>query len=154
MGEEHDPETHLIPLVLQAALGDHPKVTINGTDYDTPDGTCVRDYVHVSDLAAAHVAAIAACQAGRFSAYNLGTGQGVSINQVIAKAREITGRPIEAEAAARRPGDPPVLVADASLAKVALTWAPCHSDLANILGSAWSWVTEHRVRAMASPTAR
>jgi UDP-arabinose 4-epimerase len=148
VGEEHDPETHLIPLVLQAALGNHPKVAINGTDYDTPDGTCIRDYVHVSDLAAAHVAAITACRAGQFSAYNLGTGQGVSINQVIAKAREVTGRPIEAEAATRRRGDPPVLVADPSLAKAALRWAPCQSDLGNILGSAWSWMTEHRSRAM------
>ena len=154
VGEEHDPETHLIPLVLQAALGNHPRVRINGTDYETPDGTCIRDYVHVSDLAAAHVRAIAACQPGQFSAYNLGTGQGVSINQVIAKAREVTGRRIEAEAAARRPGDPPVLVADPSLAKAALTWAPCHSDLGNIVRSAWSWMTEHRMRAMASSTAR
>src|SRR5262249_15229492 len=111
-------------------------------------------YVHVSDLAAAHVAAIAACQAGQFSAYNLGTGQGFSINEVIAKASEVTGRPIEAEAAARRRGDPPVLVADPSLAKAALTWAPCHPDLDNILGSAWSWMTEHRMRGMTSPTAR
>jgi UDP-arabinose 4-epimerase len=154
LGEEHDPETHLIPLVLQAALGNRPRVAINGTDYDTADGTCIRDYVHVSDLAEAHVAAITACQASQFSAYNLGTGQGVSINQVIAKAREVTGRPIEAAAAARRPGDPPVLVADPSLAKEALSWAPRQSDLGNILGSAWAWMTEHRMRAMASPTAR
>jgi UDP-arabinose 4-epimerase len=154
VGEEHDRETHLIPLVLQAALGNHPRVAINGTDCDTPDGTCIRDYVHVSDLAAAHVAAIAACEAGQFSAYNLGTGQGVSINQVIAKAREVTGRPIEAEAAARRPGDPPVLVANPSLPRAALAWAPCHSDLGNILGSAWFWMTEHRTRAMTSLTAR
>jgi UDP-arabinose 4-epimerase len=150
VGEEHDPETHLIPLVLKAALGNHPRLTINGTDYDTPDGTCIRDYVHVTDLAAAHVAAIGACQAGQFTAYNLGTGQGVSINQVIAKAREVTGRPIDAEATARRLGDPPVLIADPSLAKAALMWTPCHSDLGNILGSAWSWMTEHRRRAMAS----
>jgi UDP-arabinose 4-epimerase len=153
LGEEHDPETHLIPLVLKAALGNQPKVAINGDDYETPDGTCIRDYVHVSDLAAAHVAAVAACEAGRFSAYNLGTGQGASINEVIAKAREITGRRIEAETAARRPGDPPVLVADPSFAKAELTWSPRHSDLENILSSAWSWMTEHRLRAMTSPTA-
>jgi UDP-arabinose 4-epimerase len=148
LGEEHDPEPHLIPLVLQAALGNRPKVAIFGTDYDTADGTCIRDYVHVSDLATAHVAALAACQEGRFSAYNLGTGQGASINDVIAKAREVTGRPIEAEAAARRAGDPPVLVADPSLARATLAWAPCHSDLGSIIGSTWSWMTKHRVRGM------
>jgi UDP-arabinose 4-epimerase len=154
LGEEHDPEPHLIPLVLQTAFGKRPKVLIFGTDYETPDGTCIRDYIHVTDIASAHVAAIAACQPGRFAAFNLGTGQGASINEVIAKAREITGRPIEAEAAARRPGDPPLLVADASLARTVLSWTPDHSDLGNIIGSAWSWMTEHRTRVMSVSRAR
>jgi UDP-arabinose 4-epimerase len=148
LGEEHDPETHLIPLVLQAAGGQRPGVAIFGTDYDTPDGTCIRDYVHVTDLAAAHVAALSACRSGRFAAYNLGTGTGASINQVIGRAREITGRPINAQAEGRRPGDPPTLVADSSLAKSALGWTPVHSGLDNVIATAWRWMTEHRSRAM------
>jgi UDP-arabinose 4-epimerase len=147
LGEEHDPEPHLIPLVLQAALGRRP-VAIFGTDYETPDGTCIRDYVHVTDLAAAHVAALAACPAGRFAAYNLGTGRGASINEVIACARRVTGKPIEAVAQARRAGDPPVLVADAGLAGSALQWQPRHSDLGNIIGHAWKWMSEHRARVI------
>ena len=147
LGEEHDPEPHLIPLVLQAAAGTRPRVAIFGTDYPTADGTCIRDYVHVSDLAAAHVAALTACRPGSFAAYNLGTGQGASINQVIACAREVTGKPIPAVAEARRPGDPPVLVADASLARSALDWTPRRSDLGDMIGDAWRWVTEHRGRA-------
>lgn len=144
VGEEHDPETHLIPLVLQAAAGMRPDIAIFGTDYDTPDKTCIRDYVHVTDLAAAHVAALSACRAGQFAAYNLGAGHGVSINDVISRARAITGRPIAARAEARRPGDPPVLVADAALARQALDWKPGHSGLDNIVTTAWRWMTEHR----------
>jgi UDP-arabinose 4-epimerase len=147
LGEEHEPETHLIPLVLQAALGRRP-VAIFGTDYETADGTCVRDYVHVSDLAAAHVAALAVCQSGRFAAYNLGSGKGASINEVIACAREVTGKPIAATAEARRPGDPPVLVADASQARAVLKWTPRHSGLGDVIGHAWKWMSEHRARAM------
>ena len=147
-GEEHEPETHLIPLVLQAAHGERPHISVFGTDYPTPDGTCIRDYVHVTDLATAHVAAIGACQGGRFAAYNLGTGRGASINEVIAKAREITQRRIVVKAEARRPGDPPVLVADAALARGALGWRPEHSDLDSVIESAWRWMTEHRSRAM------
>jgi UDP-arabinose 4-epimerase len=152
LGEEHDPEPHLIPLVLQTALGTRPRISIFGTDYETPDGTCIRDYIHVSDLASAHVAALSACQPGRFSAYNLGTGQGVSINEVIARAREITGRAIPTQAEARRPGDPPVLVADASLARTVLKWSPRHSDLPNIITNAWSWMTAHRTRIVTPTT--
>jgi UDP-arabinose 4-epimerase len=154
LGEEHDPETHLIPLVLQAALGNHPRIAIFGTDYDTPDGTCIRDYIHVTDLASAHVAALAACRPGQFAAYNLGTGRGASINEVIVRAREITGRAIPADAEARRPGDPPILVADASLARTALNWSPRHSDLGNIIDDAWRWMTKYRTRAMMPPKAR
>ena len=154
LGEEHDPEPHLIPLVLQTALGLRPSIAIFGTDYDTPDGTCVRDYVHVSDLASAHVAALAACRPGRFVAYNLGTGSGASINEVIARARAITGRPIRAEAAARRPGDPPFLVADASLARQSLAWTSPRSGLDGVIETAWRWMTTHRTQAMATPGPR
>ncbi len=111
LGEEHEPETHLIPLVLQAAAGRRPQVSIFGTDYDTPDGTCIRDYVHVTDLASAHVAALSKCQPGGFSAFNLGTGRGSSIAEVVACARAVTGKAIAAQEGPRRPGDPPVLVA-------------------------------------------
>jgi len=147
-GEEHDPETHLIPLVLQAAHGERPHIAVFGTDYDTPDGTCIRDYVHVADLATAHVAALGACGESQFAAYNLGAGRGTSINEVIAKAREITRRRIAVTAEGRRPGDPPVLVADATLARSALDWTPRHSDLDTMIETAWRWMTEHRSRAM------
>lgn len=154
LGEEHDPEPHLIPLILKAALGARPHISVFGTDYPTADGTCIRDYVHVSDLADAHVEALKACRPGSFSAYNLGTGQGASINEVIARAREITSQPIAAIAEARRPGDPPVLIADASLARSALGWTPHRSALGDVIGDAWRWMTEHRVRAMSAATAR
>mgnify|MGYP002631178282 CR=1 FL=1 len=154
LGEEHDPETHLIPLVLQAAAGMRRSISVFGTDYETPDGTCIRDYVHVSDLASAHVAALSACRGGHYSAFNLGTGRGVSINQVISRCRAITGRAIVADAEARRPGDPPVLIADASLANATLNWRPCHSDLDSIIHSAWGWMTEHRKRGMVLPKSR
>jgi UDP-arabinose 4-epimerase len=154
LGEEHDPEPHLIPLVLQTALGIRPRISIFGTDYETPDGTCIRDYIHVSDLASAHVAALSACRPGQFSAYNLGTGRGASINEVIARAREITGKAIPTQAEARRAGDPPVLVADASLARTALKWSPRHSDLPNIITNAWSWMTAHRARIVTPTTSR
>jgi UDP-arabinose 4-epimerase len=153
VGEEHDPETHLIPLVLQAAAGQRPAIAVFGTDYDTPDGTCIRDYVHVTDLAAAHVAALGASRSGQLAAYNLGSGTGASINEVIRQAREITGRPINARTEGRRPGDPPTLVADASRARAALGWTPRHSELDNVIATAWRWMTEHRSRAMASKAA-
>ncbi|WP_425065011.1 UDP-glucose 4-epimerase GalE [Reyranella sp.] len=148
LGEEHDPETHIIPLVLQAAQGARPDISIFGTDYDTPDGTCVRDYVHVTDLAAAHVAAVTRCKAGTFQAYNLGGGRGASIGELIARTRVLTGREIRTVRAARRVGDPPVLVADVSLARQALDWEPAHSAIDDIIGSAWTWMTESRGRAM------
>ena len=144
LGEEHDPETHLIPLVLQAASGRRPSISVFGRDYDTPDGTCIRDYVHVTDLANAHVAALSRCRAGEFQAYNLGGGQGASIGEVIARARTITGREIRAVDAPRRPGDPPVLVADIALAKRALEWEPRHSGIDEIIRTAWAWMTKDR----------
>jgi UDP-arabinose 4-epimerase len=150
VGEEHDPETHLIPLVLQAALGTRAKISIFGTDYETPDGTCIRDYVHVADLAAAHVAAVSACQQGQFTACNLGTGDGASINEVIDRARRITRRAIKVVAEGRRPGDPPILVADAAFAKKMLDWTPAHSGLDNVIETAWRWMTEYRGKAMAA----
>jgi UDP-arabinose 4-epimerase len=150
IGEEHDPETHLIPLALQAAAGARPRISIFGTDYETPDGSCIRDYVHVSDLASAHVAALSACRSGQFGAYNLGAGQGVSINEVFAQAHRITGRRTTASPEGQCAGDPPVLVADASLARTALKWRPAYSNLDNVIETAWRWLTEYRDRAMAA----
>lgn len=152
LGEEHDPETHIIPLVLQAAHGTRREISIFGTDYDTPDGTCIRDYVHVTDLAAAHVAALSRCEAGTCQAYNLGGGQGVSIGELIARARRLTGREIRTVPAPRRAGDPPVLVADVSLARRALDWEPAHSAIDDIIGSAWRWMTDSRGRAIQART--
>lgn len=148
LGEEHDPETHIIPLVLQAAHGLRPDISVFGTDYDTPDGTCVRDYVHVTDLAAAHVAALAHCKPGRFQACNLGAGQGASIGELIARARLLTGRGIRTVEAPRRAGDPPILVADVALARQVLGWAPAHSSIDDIVRTAWTWMTERRSCAM------
>jgi UDP-arabinose 4-epimerase len=148
LGEEHDPETHIIPLVLQAAHGLRPNISVFGTDYDTPDGTCVRDYVHVTDLATAHVAALARCKAGSFQAYNLGAGQGASIGELIDRARVLTGRGIHTVEAPRRVGDPPILVADVALARKALDWMPVHSSVDEILRTSWIWMTERRACAM------
>ncbi|SEP49531.1 UDP-L-arabinose 4-epimerase [Rhodospirillales bacterium URHD0017] len=148
IGEEHDPEPHLIPLVLQAAAERRPNITVFGDDYDTDDGTCIRDYVHVTDLAWAHVAALAICEPGRFSAYNLGTGKGCSINELIGQARSVTGKRIAMTTAPRRAGDPPNLVADSSAARTALKWSPVHSDMGNIIETAWRWMTDHRNKAI------
>ena len=140
IGEDHDPETHLIPLVLDAASGRRPIVTVYGTDYPTPDGTAVRDYIHVDDLARAHVLALQyLLNKGDTIAVNLGTGHGASVRQVIDTARRITGREIVVRDALRRAGDPPVLVADAKKASAVLGWAPQYSDLADIITDAWRW---------------
>jgi UDP-glucose 4-epimerase len=140
IGEERSSEGHLIPLVLQVAAGGRPHVTIFGTDYDTPDGTCVRDYVHVSDLAEAHVLALKALQDNSESAsYNLGTGNGFSVREVIETASAITGRTIHVKEGSRRPGDPPRLEADATKAKKALGWKPCYDDPRQIIETAWNW---------------
>jgi len=140
-GEYHDPETHLIPVVLQVALGQRDKVTIYGEDYDTPDGTCVRDYVHVSDLADAHVRALMALDQGSRT-YNLGNGQGYSVRQVIETARAVTGHPIPTASGPRRPGDPAVLVAASDRIRQELGWSPTH-DLKSIIESAWAWHQAH-----------
>jgi len=141
-GEDHDPETHLIPLVLQATAGRNPDVKILGTDYPTPDGTCLRDYIHVSDLARAHVVGLKALMAGSIEpqAINLGTGEGYSVREVIESARRITGREFTVRETARRPGDPPVLVAAVDRAREVLGWTATESDLENIVRSAWNWV--------------
>jgi len=140
IGEDHDPETHLIPLVLDAASSKRPNVTVYGTDYPTPDGTAVRDYIHVDDLARAHVLALQhLLNKGDTIAVNLGTGHGASVRQVIDTARRITRREIVVRDASRRAGDPPVLVADAKKASEVLGWAPQYSDLAAIITDAWRW---------------
>lgn len=140
IGEDHDPETHLIPLVLDAASGKRPDVTVFGTDYPTPDGTAVRDYVHVEDLARAHVLALQyLLDNGDSIAVNLGTGHGASVRQVVDTARRITGLEIVARDASRRAGDPPVLVADPKKASEVLGWTPKCSDLAVIITDAWRW---------------
>lgn len=139
-GEDHDPETHLIPLVLDAAAGIRPHITVLGDDYNTPDGTCVRDYIHVADIADAHVRAFARLgEDGLRGAYNLGTGIGVSVSDVIGMVRQVTGREVNVVRGARRPGDPEKLLADARLAEQDLGWKPQHSSLQNIVETAWAW---------------
>jgi UDP-arabinose 4-epimerase len=140
IGEEHDPETHLIPLVLQAALGRRARIEIFGTDYATPDGTAIRDYIHVTDLADAHVKALDyLLQGGASVALNLGTGHGHSVREVIAAAERVTGRRVPRAEAPRRAGDPPRLVADPRRANALLGWRPTRSDLDTIVGTAWAW---------------
>ncbi len=147
-GERHDPETHLIPLVLQVAAGRRAEITVFGEDYPTADGTCVRDYIHVVDLARAHVLALDALAAGRASAiYNLGCGgAGYSVRQVIDVAARITGRPIATKVGPRRPGDPAVLIASSDRIKQHLAWQPRFQDLGAIIGSAWDWMRRHSAR--------
>jgi UDP-glucose 4-epimerase len=143
-GEEHDPETHLIPLVLFAALGRIPHVSIFGDNYPTPDGTAIRDYIHVSDLSQAHILALAHLRSGKGSEFiNLGNGNGFSVKEVIETARRSTGKTIEAKIAPRRPGDPPQLVGDSAKAREVLGWKPEFADLEQIIESAWKW---HRAK--------
>jgi len=145
IGEVHDPETHLIPIVLEVAAGRRREVRIFGTDYDTPDGTAIRDYIHVSDLARAHVLALRALEEGRAAeAYNLGTGQGHTVREVVEVCRRVTGREIRAVDAPRRPGDPAALVADPSRAKRELGWEPKFTALDPIVETAWRWMTRPR----------
>ncbi|NEX15680.1 MAG: UDP-glucose 4-epimerase GalE [Halochromatium sp.] len=140
IGERHDPETHLIPLVLDAAAGTRPAITVYGDDYDTPDGSCIRDYIHVSDLADAHVLALRSLQTdGPSAVYNLGNGQGFSVRDIITLAHEITGREIPIVLGPRRNGDPPRLIANSTRVKQALGWQPCFASLERILESAWQW---------------
>ncbi|MGQ9896217.1 MAG: UDP-glucose 4-epimerase GalE [Acidobacteriota bacterium] len=143
-GEDHEPETHLIPNVLRVANGQAEAVEVYGHDYPTPDGTAIRDYIHVSDLATAHIAALDALLDGQPSVFlNLGTGQGHSVLEVIETARRVTGHCIPIHICARRPGDPPQLVATPRAAQSYLHWQPAHSDLENIIRSAWQWHSRH-----------
>jgi UDP-glucose-4-epimerase GalE len=145
LGESHDPESHLIPRVLKVATGELKKVGIFGDDYPTRDGSCVRDYIHVQDLATAHVAAFRRLADGAPSDFfNLGTGQGYTVKEVVNAARAHTGRDIRVEIAPRRSGDPPELVADATKANRELGWIPAHSDLETIVRTAWSWEQNRR----------
>ncbi len=142
-GEAHRPETHLIPLVLQVALGQRKHVKINGIDYPTPDGTCIRDYIHVLDLASAHILAVEALDAHSKLVCNLGNGEGYSVQQIIETSREITGHPIPAVISPRRPGDGAILVADASRAQQFLGWKPAIPGIEDIIRSAWEWHQNH-----------
>lgn len=146
LGEAHGPETHLIPIILQVASGKRESIFIYGTDYDTPDGTCIRDYIHVSDLASAHVLALEAL--GKKTGptrliYNLGNGRGFSVREVIEVARKVTGKPIPAVETERRAGDPAILVASSEAIKRELGWKPEFTDLETIVRTAWEWVQRH-----------
>ncbi len=143
IGEDHKPETHLIPLILQVALGQRADISIAGTDYPTPDGTCVRDYIHVDDLADAHLRVLERIEPGRSFTYNVGTGSGVSVLEVVEAARKVTGHPIPVKEGTRRAGDPPALVASADLARRDLGWSPRHTDITSIVASAWAWHSTH-----------
>ena len=140
LGERHEPETHLIPLVLQAASGRRPHISVFGRDYDTPDGTCIRDYVHIQDLCSAHRLGLQSLmKGGGCQAYNLGNGNGFSVQEVIETAQKVTGRKVPVVDAPRRSGDPARLVADARLAREKLGWQPQFADLSTIIEHAWHW---------------
>src|SRR5215472_15398982 len=142
-GEDHHPESHLIPLAFQVALGARKEFAIFGTDYPTPDGTCIRDYIHVSDLADAHLLVLEALKEKERLIYNLGNGQGFSVREVIETVRLVTGHPVPARESPRRPGDPAVLVASANKIKTELAWQPKFADLERIVRSAWEWRKAH-----------
>lgn len=143
LGERHEPETHLIPLVLQALSGRRPQISVFGRDYDTPDGTCIRDYIHIVDLCTAHLLALQKLiRTGESMRFNLGNGEGFSVQQVIAAAERVTGRKIKIIEGPRREGDPARLVADATLAKKMLDWQPVYTDLETIITHAWQWETK------------
>ena len=140
LGEDHNPETHLIPLVLQTALGKRQSISIFGTDYSTPDGTCIRDYIHVSDLADAHILGLEyLLQGGESNVFNLGNGNGFSVREVIAAAQEVTGRNISVQECDRRPGDPPSLIGSSEKARKILGWQPIYPDIKDIVTHAWNW---------------
>jgi UDP-glucose 4-epimerase len=143
IGEDHDPESHLIPLVLQTALGQREKIGVFGDDYATPDGTCIRDYVHVDDLADAHLRALDLLLPKTNLQLNLGTGKGHSVREVIEACRRVTGHPIPTSIETRRPGDPAELVADARLARQILGWEPKYTDIESIVATAWNWHQRH-----------
>ncbi len=143
LGEVHDPETHLIPLVIQAAMGKRPHVEIFGTDYPTPDGTCIRDYIHVEDLADAHLLALEAIQPGKGLAYNVGLGAGSSVREVIRAVEEVSGRKVPVKEGPRRAGDPPSLVAASDKIRRELGWTPKYATLKSIVETAWRWHKTH-----------
>ncbi|WP_372720491.1 UDP-glucose 4-epimerase GalE [Novipirellula sp.] len=143
IGEDHDPETHLIPIVLQVALGQRDAITIFGDDYATEDGTCVRDYIHVDDLGAAHLLALDKIELGKGLCVNLGTGRGTSVREIIEACREVTGHPIPEKMGPRRAGDPSELIADARMAKQRLGWQPKYMDVKSIVQTAWKWHQAH-----------
>lgn len=142
-GESHSPESHLIPLILQVAQGKREFISIFGTDYETPDGTCIRDYIHVSDLASAHLLTLDALRKQDKLVYNLGNGRGFSVREVIETARKVTGHPIPAKEMPRRPGDPAILVASSEKIKRELRWQPQYANLDDIVRSAWDWFRAH-----------
>jgi UDP-glucose 4-epimerase len=140
LGEDHEPETHLIPLVLRVAAGRAPSIKLFGTDYPTPDGTCIRDYIHVDDLASAHLLALGAMEErGACKAFNLGTGHGYSVREIVEACERVTGRRIPTEEVERRPGDPAALFADNSKIRRELGWAPAYLDVESVVATAWRW---------------
>ncbi len=144
IGEAHNPETHLIPLILQVPNGKREYISIFGNDYDTKDGTCVRDYIHVNDLAQAHILAMKYLRDGNDSnIFNLGNGVGFTVKEVVAAARKVTGHPIPAKEERRRSGDPSMLIASSAKAKEVLGWNPQYADLETIIGTAWKWHKSH-----------
>ena len=146
MAEDHDPETHIIPNVLKVALGQKDHVDIFGSDYPTPDGTCIRDYVHLEDLSSAHILAL---EKGVTGAFNLGTGNGVSVREIVETCRLVTGHPIPSRLNPRRPGDPPALYASGDKARQVLGWCPTHSDIVTIVEDAWHAMQAHRASQVA-----
>jgi len=142
-GEDHRPETHLIPRILQVALGMQPSIAVFGDDYPTPDGTCIRDYIHIYDLAQAHLLALDALANHGRLIYNLGNGKGFSVREVIETARRVTGHAIPAEVERRRPGDPAILVASSAKIHRELNWTPKFATLDSIIASAWEWHKAH-----------
>jgi UDP-glucose 4-epimerase len=143
LGEAHSPETHLIPLVIQAALGQRARVSIYGTDYPTPDGTCIRDYIHIFDLATAHLLALEYLAGHQTITCNLGTGTGYSVREVIDTVRKVSGKSFAVQETARRPGDAPRLVASPALAQRELGWQPRYNTLEAMVASAWAWKSKH-----------
>lgn len=143
IGEDHTPETHLIPVILHTALGKRDKLTVFGTDYPTPDGTCIRDYIHVEDLCDAHIMAMEAVRPGEFRRYNLGIGRGYSVREVIESVQRVTGLELPIEYGVRRPGDPAVLYADSQKIQRELGWKPRYTEIDPIVETAWNWFKNH-----------
>lgn len=143
IGEDHDPETHLIPLAIQAAMGQRPQLEVFGTDYPTPDGTCIRDYIHVDDLAEAHLLALERLESGKGLRYNLGIGRGYSVREVIRTVEEVSGKAVPVKEGPRRAGDPPQLVAASDKVQRELGWRPRYPELRGIVETAWKWHSTH-----------